>query len=151
MEKLMSGEAIAAASQAAPAAASPGALLKAPPSFAELVALLETQGKPHLAQQLHDYVGLIRYAPPELVIRPTKPLSGDFPRDLGAALKGLTGGTWEIRAADEAAEPSLLEQEKMQAEQLRQSVLETPIVKAAFEAFPDAELVNHHISGQRSA
>jgi DNA polymerase-3 subunit gamma/tau len=150
MEKLMSGEAVASASPAAPAAAGQGAMLKAPASFAGLIELLAANGKPHLAQQLHDYVGLVRYAPPELVIRPAKPLSGDLTRDLAAALKGLTGGTWDVKASNEAAQPSLLDQEKAAADQLRQSVLETPIVKAAFDAFPDAELVNH-TSEQRSA
>jgi DNA polymerase-3 subunit gamma/tau len=151
MEKLMSGEAVAAASPAAPAAASQGAMLKAPPTYAALVELLAANGKPHLAQQLHDYVGLVRYAPPELAIRPVKPLSGDLPRDLVAALKGLTGAIWQVTSSDQPSEPTLLEQEQNQAEQLRQSVLETPIVKAAFDAFPDAELVNHSINEQRSA
>ena len=32
-------------------------------------------------QQLHDQVGLVRYAPPELVLKPTRPLGGDWPRD----------------------------------------------------------------------
>ena len=151
MEKLMSGEAVAAASQPAPAASSQGAMLKAPPTYAALIELLAANGKPHLAQQLHDYVGLVRYAPPELAIRPVKPLSGDLPRDLVAALKGLTGAIWQVTSSDQPSEPTLLEQEQNQAEQLRQSVLETPIVKAAFDAFPDAELVNHSINEQRSA
>jgi DNA polymerase-3 subunit gamma/tau len=152
MEKLMSGEAVAAAPQAAaPGSSGQGAMLKAPADFRALVDLLAQNGKPHLAQQLHDYAGLVRYAPPELVIRPTKPLSGDLVRDIGAALKSLTGETWQVRASDEPAEPTLVEQEKAEAEKLRQSVLASPLVKAAFEAFPDAELVNYTINEQRSA
>jgi DNA polymerase-3 subunit gamma/tau len=152
MEKLMSGEGVAAAPVAsAPAGGSQGAMLQAPASYAALVQLLETKGKPQLAQQLHDFAGLVRYAPPELVIRPVKPLSGDVTRDLAAALKSLTGTIWQVQITDEPSEPTLLEQEKMEADKLRQSVLETPIVKAAFEAFPDAELTNHSISEQRSA
>jgi DNA polymerase-3 subunit gamma/tau len=85
------------------------------------------------------------------VIRPVKPLSGDLPRDLAAALKALTGTVWRVKSSDEPSEATLLEQEKMEAEKLRQSVLETPLVKAAFEAFPDAELTHHSISEQRSA
>ena len=152
IEKLMSGEAAASAAPAAapPAATLQGTTLKAPPSFAALVDLLAGNGKPHLAQQLHDYVGLVRYAPPELAIRPTKPMSGDLVRDISAALKSLTGETWNVHASEGPAEPTLLEQEKMQADQLRQSVLETPLVKAAFEAFPDAELINY-TTEQRSA
>jgi DNA polymerase-3 subunit gamma/tau len=151
MDKLMSGEGVALAPASAPAAAPQGAMLQAPPTYAALVQLLATNGKPHLAQQLHDFVGLVRYAPPELVVRPVKPLSGDLPRDLGAALKALTGTVWRVESSDEPSEPTLLQQEKMEAEKLRQSVLETPLVKAAFEAFPDAELTGYSISEQRSA
>ena len=151
MEKLLNGEAVAAAAPSAPAAAAQGAMLKAPANFAGLVELLARNGKPHLAQQLHDYVGLVRYAPPELVIKPAKPLSGDLTRDLGAALKALTGTVWTVQASDGPAEPSLLEQEKAGEEELRQSVLASPMVKAAFEAFPDAELTGYTLNDQRSA
>jgi DNA polymerase-3 subunit gamma/tau len=126
-------------------------MLHTPSTFAGLVELLANNGKPHIAQQLHDFVGVVRYAPPELVIRPAKPLSGDFTRELGAGLKALTGATWTIEVSDESAEPSLLDQEKAQAETLRQQVLESPIVKAAFQAFPDAELTSYNLEEQRSA
>jgi DNA polymerase-3 subunit gamma/tau len=151
--KLAGGETGAASSApAAPRAAeSQAELLQAPASFPALVKLLGDTGKAHLAQQLHDYVGLVRYAPPELVIRPAKPLPGDFVRDLAAALKSVTGALWQVRAADEPASPSLLDQEKAAAEQVRQDVLESPLVKAAFEAFPDAELAGYTIDEKRSA
>jgi DNA polymerase-3 subunit gamma/tau len=151
MEKLMSGDAVTSAAPSAPAAPSQGALMKAPESFAALIEMLASNGKPHLAQQLHDLVGLVAYRPPELVIRPIKPLAGDFGRDLASALKALTGEAWQVRASDEAAQPSLLEQEKSQAEALRQTVLDSPVVKAAFEAFPDAELTSFNLDEQRSA
>jgi DNA polymerase-3 subunit gamma/tau len=152
IEKLMNGEGAPVASPAAaPAAAAQGATLKAPPSFAALVDLLANNGKPHLAQQLHDFVGLVRYAPPELVIRPVKPLSSDLVRDMSGALKSLTGETWSVTPSDAPAEPTLLEQEKMAAESERQAVLDTPLVRAAFEAFPGAELVNYTTQDQRSA
>jgi DNA polymerase-3 subunit gamma/tau len=153
MEKLASGEAVPARSPGvAPAAAEDqGALLKAPPTFAGLVDLLAHGGKPHLAQMLHDFVGVVRYEPPTLAYRSLKTLAGDFARDLAASLKALTGTNWTIEASDGEAEPSLLEQEKRAADALRQSVLDTPIVKAAFEAFPDAELADYKLNDPRSA
>jgi DNA polymerase-3 subunit gamma/tau len=135
----------------APKAEEQGALLKAPATFPELVRAIERGGKAHLAQQLHDYVGLVRYAPPELVVRPAKPLGGDFLRELGAALKALTGTQWQVGASDGEAQASLLDQEKEEADRLRRDVLETPIVKAGFEAFPDAELAGFRLDDQRSA
>ena len=151
LEKLMSGEAVAPRAPAASAEAGQGAMLKAPPTFAGLVQMIEAGGKPHLAQQLHDFVGVARYAPPELVIRPTKPLAGDLVRDLTAALKALTGTAWTVEITDGPAEPSLLEQEKAAADQVRQSVLDTPLVQAAMDAFPGAELESYSINEQRSA
>ena len=125
--------------------------MSAPASFAELVRMLAENGKPHLAQQLHDYVGLVRYAPPELVVKPLKPFAGDFVRDATAALKGLTGMQWQVGSSNGDAEPSLLEQEKASAEMVRRQVLDSPLVKAAFDAFPGAELAGYTIDEQRSA
>ena len=133
LEKLASGEAVAARPAEAPKAESQGALLQAPASFPALIELLSRNGKVHLAQQLHDFVGLVLYAPPELVVRPSKPLAGDFVRNLADALHGLTGTRWQVRASDGEAEPSLLDQENEGAERLRREVLEAPLIKAAFE------------------
>ncbi len=150
-QKLANGETIAAPATPAPAAAAEqGAMLSVPGTFAGLVELLAANGKPHLAQQLHDYVGLVRYSPPELVVKPLKPLPGDFPRDAAAVLKALTGASWRVAASDGEAEPSLLEQEKASAEMLRARVLDSPLVKAAFDAFPGAELAGYTIDEQRS-
>ncbi|MGE5721164.1 MAG: DNA polymerase III subunit gamma/tau [Sphingomonadales bacterium] len=151
MEKLASGEAVPARAPEAGGPSAGGETMSAPASFAALVEMLASRGKPHLSQQLHDYVGLVRYAPPELVIKPAKPLSGDFVRDLAAALKAATGSAWQVSASDAEAQPSLLEQEKADAERLRQGVLDSPMVKAAFEAFPDAELIGYTTDEQRSA
>jgi len=151
IEKLNSGEIVASSSPAAPKAEEQRELLKAPADYVALIDALGKAGKAHLAQQLHDFVGLVLYAPPELVVRPVKPLPGDFIRELGAALKAMTGTLWQVRASDEAAQPSLLDQEKEGAEALRQGVLESPLVKAAFEAFPEAELAGYRLDEQRSA
>jgi DNA polymerase-3 subunit gamma/tau len=151
LERLASGEAAVAPAPDAPKAESQGALLHLPPSFAALVELLGNKGKAHIAQQLHDYVGLVGYAPPELIVRPLKPLPGDFIRNVADALKSATGTAWRVRTADEEAQPSLLDQQKAGADRLRQEVLDAPIVKAAFEAFPEAELAGYRTDEQRSA
>jgi DNA polymerase-3 subunit gamma/tau len=151
MERLATGETISAPAADAPKAEEQAPLLRLPATFPDLVQALEKGGKAHIAQQLHDFVGLVSYAPPELVVRPAKPLPADFLRDLGAALKGLTGTAWQVRASDELAALSLLDQEKQAAERLRQEVLDAPLVKAAFEAFPEAELAGFRLDEPRSA
>ena len=151
LDRLASGEALAAAAPEAAKAESQGALLALPASFDDLVSRLDREGKALVSQQLHDFVGLVRYAPPELVVRPLKPLPGDFIRNVADALKAMTGTPWQVRTAEDEAEPSLLDQEKAGAERLRQEVLDAPIVQAAFEAFPEAELAGFTIDEQRSA
>ncbi len=146
IERLGAGGATAAAAPSAPAAPRRPA---APESFADLVKLLDDSGKPLLAQQLHDFAGLVRYAPPELVVRPSKPLPGDFARELSAALKAATGTQWQVAVSDEEAEPTLLAQEKMAAERVRDEVLASPLVAAAFEAFPEAELTGFSTPQER--
>jgi DNA polymerase-3 subunit gamma/tau len=136
----LSGE--AAATSASPAAStnSGGPEARLPIDLAGLIALLEGRGKHQLAVQLHDQVGLVRYAPPELVLKPVRPLGTDWPRDLAGALKEATGKSWQVSLSDEAGEPSLMDQEKMAEERVRSEVLADPAVQAAFEAFPDATL-----------
>jgi DNA polymerase-3 subunit gamma/tau len=152
MEKLASGEPVATRG-ATPSGASPGQerSLQVPATFAALVDLLASRGKAHLAQQLHDYCGLVRYAAPELVVKPVKPLSAEFARDLATTLKALTGTAWQVGVSEDDAESTLLDQEKAAAERERQSVLDSPLVKAAFEAFPGAELAGYTLDEQRSA
>jgi DNA polymerase-3 subunit gamma/tau len=133
------------------AAAAPGkaAAPKAsmPADFAGLIQRLEAGGKHQLAVQLHDQVGLVRYAPPELVLRPARPLGPDWPRDLAQALKSATGAAWQVSLSDESGEPSLLDQEKMAEERVRADVLADPNVRAVMDAFPDAELESFSTRG----
>jgi len=147
--KLQSGEAIGgggrAAPTSAPAPAAPSSeppLLASPKDFPALIGLLTDNGKPHVAQQLHDYVGLISYDPPRLVLKPVKPLPGEFARDLAAALKKLTDTAWEIEMRDAPSEPSLLQQEQAAAQAARDEILNAPMVAAVRSAFPDAELID---------
>lgn len=111
-----------------------------PAHFAGLVELLEQAGKHQLAVQLHDQVGLVRYAPPELALKPMRPLGENWPRDLSLALKLATGTAWHVALSDEAGEPSLQDQEKIAGERVRAAVLADPNVRAVMDAFPDAEL-----------
>ena len=137
----LSGESPAAAGAPTTTPARPNApTAQLPTDLPGLIGLLERHGKHQLAVQLHDQVGLVRYAPPELVLKPMRPLRGDWPREVASVLKEATGKTWQVSLSDEAGEPSLLDQEKMAEERVRSEVLADPAVRAAFEAFPDATL-----------
>jgi DNA polymerase-3 subunit gamma/tau len=143
----LSGEGASAAPIAAPSAKASATAAQIPADFRALIKALESHGKHNLAVQLHDQVGLVRYAPPELVLKPARPLGPDWPRDLMQALKSATGSSWQVSLSDEAGEPSLLDQEKMAEERVRADVLADPNVRAAMDAFPDAELESYSTKG----
>src|SRR5215218_5621505 len=146
MARLTGDGAGAVISQASPGrAASPTAQI--PADYPALIKLVEASGKHLLSQQLHDQVGLVRYAPPELVLKPTRPLGGDWPRDLALALKAATGSSWQVALSDESGEPSLLDQEKMAEERVRADVLADPNVRAVMDAFPNSELETFSTKG----
>jgi DNA polymerase-3 subunit gamma/tau len=146
-ERMASGAAPAAASAAPGQAAAPAL----PADFRALIAFLADGGRHQIAQQLHDFVGLQRYAPPVLAIRPAKPLPSDFARDLAAALKAMTGTSWTVTTEDGPADPTLLEQERAAETAARDAILAAPVVRAALEAFPGAELIDYTPAETRSA
>ncbi len=146
LSRLSADASIAPAPSIVPAKPS-GHTARLPTDFQSVINLLEAGGKHQLAVQLHDQVGLVRFAPPELVLKPMRPLGTDWPRDLASALKDATGQAWQVSISDEAGEPSLLDQEKMAEERVRSEVLADPAVQAAFEAFPDATLESFSTKG----
>ena len=143
----LTGEGAGAAISAAPAARSSAPTAQLPSDFRGLIALLEANGKHGLAVQLHDQVGLVRYAPPELALKLLRPLGSDWPRDLALTLKAATGASWQVSLSDEPGEPSLLDQEKMAEERVRADVLADPNVRAVMDAFPDSELESFSTRG----
>jgi DNA polymerase-3 subunit gamma/tau len=143
----LSGEGSVATAASVPSSKSVGATATLPADFPTLIKLVESRGKHQLAVQLHDQVGLVRYAPPELALKPLRPLGGDWPRELAAQLKAVTGAVWQVTLSDEQGEPSLLDQEKMTEERVRADVLADPNVRAVMDAFPDAELESYSTKG----
>ena len=135
----LSGEG-GSAPRAAPATSGNGTSARPPSDFRALIAMLEQGGKHQLALQLHDQVGLVRFAPPDLALKPLRPVGGDWARDLAAQLKALTGTAWKVTLSDEEGEPSLLQQEKIAEDKARADLLADPNVAAVMDSFPEAEL-----------
>ena len=133
--KLESGAPLVVASTSPPPSAS------LPSSFEAMIALLADSGKHMLAQKLSDDVRLVAYDAPRLGIRPTKPMDV---RELIQTLKDVTGVMWQVSVDDGPALPSLREQEEAAGAAAREEILAKPLVRAVFEAFPEAELVDYN-------
>ena len=143
----LTGDGTVAVTSPTSAAKPSGRTARIPSDFAGLVDAVEQSGKHLVAQQLHDQVGLVRYAPPELVLKPMRPLGADWSRDLALALKAATGASWQVLLSDESGEPSLLDQEKMAEERVRADVLADPDVRAVMDALPGSELESFSTRG----
>ena len=84
---------------------------------------------------------LISLDAPNLVYQPVRPIADADIRKIVDALKQETGQDWTLVEGQGEAQPSLVEQEQQLRNAERQAILNAPMVKAAFEAFPDAILL----------
>lgn len=133
----------------APAAAAP-ALPPAPPSpadrvpseFAGVLALLDELNKLELLVRLKRGASVVSYAPPEIVLSGARPLSTDTLTELAAVLREATGMPWKIAVADAPGAPTMFEAEQDAVQARHDAARAHPIVAAAFEAFPEAELID---------
>jgi DNA polymerase-3 subunit gamma/tau len=157
IERLAGGEALPArTAPAAPAGEGQGAMLAAPHDFPAFVDRLEAAGSAILAHALRDHYRLVDYSPPVLLlqqgakVRDLKEVES-FLRALRDATERLFGAKWQVRLAEGPAQPTMKEQHEQEEERVRRAILETPLVAAAMEAFPDAELAGFSSDDQRSA
>lgn len=111
-----------------------------PGDFRALTEALFNAGQGRLADELHDCVGLVRYAPPELHVRPAVPLKFTA-QAMEQALRGHWSLPWRVIFSEEAAQPTLREQEAQQERDREAAVWNHPIGQAVRAGFPDAELV----------
>jgi DNA polymerase-3 subunit gamma/tau len=142
---LQQGGAPVSAPAAAPSVASeetPAASF--PASFKALVEALDSVS-PNVAATLHDVVCVVEYRPPKLGYQLAGPVHRGFATDLSDALFRLTATRWEIGETTGTAQPSLYEQEQAMRAAEDGAILDSPLVKAALEAFPDAEV---HVDGR---
>ena len=140
---IANGTAPVAIAAPAPVAPSPPAAAPAsrlPETFDLLVRRLDEAGSLALAARLHNGARVVRYQPPELVFSGSRPMAADTLADLTAALKALTGTSWRISFDDVPGAPTLKERQDASAEDERIAAWDSPIVRAARDAFPDAVL-----------
>ncbi len=139
-----------------PAAAAPTSQAESqqmPSDFAALIELLGAQNFVSLESTLRDVMRVVEFSPQRIIYQLSGPVAPGFGSDLREALLKITGERWELeeRHGGEAA-PSLLEIERAIADAERRSIMESPLVKAAFAAFPDAELLDSdNMENKRSA
>jgi len=119
-----------------------------PPTFDALVDLLDESGGLAIAARLRHGARVVSYAPPEFALSGSRPVSADTLAELNTLLKTVTRTAWKVSIVDAPGEPTLREAQDAADAAVRQAILESPIMKAAVAAFPDAQLESW--PGQRS-
>ncbi|MBW6529192.1 DNA polymerase III subunit gamma/tau [Sphingomonas sp. RRHST34] len=125
-----------------PPPAPPSPADRVPSEFAGVLALLDELNKLELLVRLKRGASLVSYAPPEIVLSGARPLSTDTLTELAAVLREATGMPWKIAVADAPGAPTMFEAEQDAVQARHDAARAHPIVAAAFEAFPEAELID---------
>ena len=113
-----------------------------PATLGEMVDIVHHANQARLAGHLHDCGAVATFDPPAISLRLTSAYpGGDFYRELATVLRESTGVVWQVSLAEGEVEPTLQQQEEAAKAAEQAGVKETPVVKAALNAFPDAELV----------
>ena len=110
--------------------------------WAQLVQQVDDSGQLRVAQLMRDWVRVIEIADGRLVFSLTGGINDDPAPEIRDALLKLTGKRWLIERGEGEGAPSLREQAEAEKASEDARIREQPLVKAAFAAFPDAELLD---------
>lgn len=124
----------------APVAATPAPADGLPARFADAVKAVGRVSAVLESIMIAD-MRLVSFDPPQIVYQPVRAIADADIRKIADALKQETGQEWSVGQGPGEAQPSLVEQEQQARDAERQAILDAPMVKAAFEAFPDAILL----------
>ena len=138
--QLASGQ--VAAPAPAPPPAPPGPVDRTPADFAGVIDLVSDARQPMLAFKLKQGARIVSYAPGEIVFSGSRPLSADTLTELAAVLKATTGRAWQLSMADMEGAPTITEAELAVVQARHDEVRGHPVVAAAFDSFPEAELID---------
>jgi DNA polymerase-3 subunit gamma/tau len=104
-------------------------------SFADIAALAGAKRDVKLKVELESYVHLVSFAPGHIEIRLHERAPGDLAGRLTQRLKEWTGRQWIVTVdANAAGAPTMRDARTAE-------VMAHPMVKKAFEIFPDAEII----------
>ncbi|MEL7199299.1 MAG: DNA polymerase III subunit gamma/tau [Pseudomonadota bacterium] len=111
--------------------------------WSELVERVDQAGQLRVAQMMRDRVRVIELSPERLIFEQADQFSDDPIPDIRDALFKLTGKRWQVERGEGETQLSLREQEVADAKTAEERTRAHPLVKAALETFPDAELINN--------
>jgi DNA polymerase III subunit gamma/tau len=112
-----------------------------PQSFAEVVALFDKRREAVIRSHLREHVHLVAFEPGSIEFRPDAGAPGNLANRISQLLGEWTGERWLVARSEVApGEPTLREQEERRERDLRNEVVQHPLVQAVLEIFPGATI-----------
>ncbi|MDJ1006459.1 MAG: DNA polymerase III subunit gamma/tau [Paracoccaceae bacterium] len=109
-------------------------------TFEQVVALIETRRDAQLLFQVRDFVRLVSYAPGRIEFEPAPGAPADLAQRLGQRLQTWTGVRWGVSVVAEGGAQTISEVRGAADKALREEAMEDPLVRAVFDAFPQARI-----------
>jgi len=143
-----SGAPAGGAVEAAPA---PAPVAQAGPDWKTLVRRVERSEQLRIAQIMHDWVRPVSVADAVLCYELVPGYPGDPTSEVRDALLRATGERWEVNRQADGGKPSLREEVEADKARAAEELRRSPLVEAAFAAFPGAEFVSDDAPAAASA
>ena len=114
------------------------------PDFAAVVALVRDNKEAVLGAHLSDNVHLVHFEQGRIELRLDDRAPAKLPNDLGARLTEWTGRRWVVSVSTHEGDLTLQDQADNLEAKRRQEAAADPLVRAALETFPGAEITHVH-------
>ncbi|MEO0665243.1 MAG: DNA polymerase III subunit gamma/tau [Pseudomonadota bacterium] len=130
-----------ASGQAAAPAAAPTPGLERYARFEDVVELIRTHRDVKLLVEVETGIRLISYAPGRITFAPSPAAPANLAQRLGERLQAWTGNRWAIAVEADGGEPTIAELRDADQARLEAEASAHPMVKAVFDAFPSAKII----------
>ncbi len=111
------------------------------PSFDHVVELIRKNRDGALLIEVEDNVRLVSYQPGRIEFEPGPSARADLAQKLGQRLQAWTGNRWAISISSTGGAPSITDLRNAEDVARKEEAATHPLVKAVFEAFPSAKIV----------
>ena len=106
----------------------------------DVVAMLQQNGELVLASQVTMYAHPVKVSEGRIEFFPAENAPQRLAQELSQALKAITTNRWVVTLSSQMGGPTLAQIDDEAENNLRQSVMDQPLVKNILEFFPDAKL-----------
>ena len=116
-------------------------MLAAYPSFDHIIELIHAQRDVRLLVEVENCLQLARYQPGRIEFVPTADAPNDLAQRLGSRLQLWTGQRWAVSLVNDGGAQTIARMRSSAEETLKAKALAHPLVKAVFDSFPKAQII----------